>query len=121
MLDKTESHNRSELIARVAARFHRPTRNRYKARTTLSGFSTIVGVWTECYARAMIHFPRKHPGAAIVAAAIGGLFGAWFKLGWEVPWPPREVGRIPEPMILVSLFTHVPTPGVGLVRDSLRL
>jgi putative membrane protein len=53
---------------------------------------------------------RKHPGAAILAGAIGGLFGAWFKLGWEVPWPPRAVGRVPEPMVLVSMFTHVPTP-----------
>jgi|GEM_PF-1924677 len=53
---------------------------------------------------------RKHPGAAILAGAIGGLFGAWFKLGWEVTWPPRATGRIPEPMVLVSMFTHVPTP-----------
>jgi putative membrane protein len=53
---------------------------------------------------------HKQPGAAILAGAIGGLFGAWFKLGWEVPWPPRAVGRIPEPMVLVSMFTHAPTP-----------
>jgi putative membrane protein len=53
---------------------------------------------------------RKHPGAAILAGAIGGLFGAWFKLGWEVPWPPRAVGRIPEPMVLVTMITHAPTP-----------
>jgi putative membrane protein len=53
---------------------------------------------------------RKHPGAAIVAGAIGGHFGAWFKLGWEVTWPPRALGRIPEPMVLVSMFTHAPTP-----------
>jgi putative membrane protein len=53
---------------------------------------------------------RKYPGAAILAGAIGGLFGAWFKLGWEVTWPPRAIGRIPEPMVLVSIFTHVPTP-----------
>ena len=53
---------------------------------------------------------RKYPGAAILAGAIGGLFGAWFKLGWEVTWPPRAIGRIPEPMVLVSMFTHVPTP-----------
>jgi putative membrane protein len=54
-------------------------------------------------------FP-KHPGAAIAAGAIGGLIGGWFKLGWEVTWPPRAPDRIPEPMILVSMFTHVPTP-----------
>jgi len=53
---------------------------------------------------------KKHPGAAIVAGAIGGLIGGWFKLGWEVTWPPRAADRIPEPMILVSMFTHVPTP-----------
>ena len=46
----------------------------------------------------------------MIAGALGGLIGAWFKLGWEVPWPPRPPGRIPEPMVLVSLFTHVPTP-----------
>ncbi len=59
---------------------------------------------------------RRFPGASIAAGAIGGLIGAWFKLGWEVPWPPRPPGRIAEPQVLVSLFTHVPTPAwVGLV------
>jgi putative membrane protein len=48
--------------------------------------------------------------AAIAAGAIGGLLGAWFKLGWEVTCPPRAPDRIPEPMVLVSMFTHVPTP-----------
>jgi len=45
----------------------------------------------------------------MLAGAIGGLFGAWFKLGWEVPWPPRGIGRIPEPMLLIWMFTHAPT------------
>jgi putative membrane protein len=55
-------------------------------------------------------FP-KHPGAAMAAGAIGGLIGGWFKLGWEVTWPPRALDRIPEPQVLVSMFTHVQTPG----------
>jgi putative membrane protein len=46
----------------------------------------------------------------MLAGALGGLIGAWFKLGWEVPWPPRALDRIPEPMVLISMFTHVPTP-----------
>jgi putative membrane protein len=58
----------------------------------------------------MIRSSKKHPGAAVLAGAIGGLLGAWFKLGWEVTWPPRALDRIPEPMVLVSMFTHVPTP-----------
>jgi putative membrane protein len=53
---------------------------------------------------------RKYPGAAMAAGAIGGLIGAWFKLGWEVTWPPRALDRIPEPMVLVTMFTHIPTP-----------
>jgi putative membrane protein len=53
---------------------------------------------------------RKRPGAAMLAGAVGGLIGAWFKLGWEVPWPPRAPGRTPEPMLLISAFTHVATP-----------
>ena len=58
----------------------------------------------------MTRTTRKYPGAAIAAGAIGGLLGAWFKLGWEVTWPPRAPDRIPEPMVLVTMFTHVPTP-----------
>jgi putative membrane protein len=53
---------------------------------------------------------RKYPGAAMLAGAIGGLIGAWFKLGWEVTWPPRALDRIPEPMVLITMFTHMPTP-----------
>ena len=57
---------------------------------------------------------RYLPG--LIAGSIGGLIGAFFKLGWEVPWPPRTPDRIPEPQVLVSLFTHHPTPAVvGLV------
>jgi putative membrane protein len=54
---------------------------------------------------------RKHLPVAMWAGAIGGLFGGWFKLGWEVTWPPRAAGRIPEPQVLVTMFTHMPTPG----------
>lgn len=58
----------------------------------------------------------RHQGAAIAAGAIGGLISGFFKLGWEVLWPPRALDRIPEPQVLVTLFTHVPTPGwVSLV------
>ena len=46
----------------------------------------------------------------MIAGALGGFIGAWFKLGWEVTWPTRPPGGIPEPMVLISLFTHVPTP-----------
>jgi putative membrane protein len=46
----------------------------------------------------------------MAAGALGGFIGAWFKLGWEVTWPPRAADRIPEPMVLVSMFTHVATP-----------
>ena len=49
---------------------------------------------------------------AFVAGSIGGLVAGFLKLGWEVPWPPRAPGRIPEPQVLVSLFTHHPTPAV---------
>jgi len=53
---------------------------------------------------------------ALIAGAIGGLVSGFLKLGWEVPWPPRAPGRIPEPQVLVSLFTHHPTTGwVSLV------
>jgi len=53
---------------------------------------------------------QKYPGAAIAAGALGGLISAFVKLGWEVPFPPRLPGRIPEPMVLVSMFTHHATP-----------
>jgi putative membrane protein len=53
---------------------------------------------------------RTHLPAAMCAGAIGGLIGAWFKLGWEVTWSPRAAGRIPEPQVLVTMFTHTPTP-----------
>ena len=46
----------------------------------------------------------------MAAGAVGGLIGGWFKLGWEVTWPPRAAARISEPMVLVSLFTHAATP-----------
>jgi putative membrane protein len=51
----------------------------------------------------------RHRGAAILAGALGGLFSTWFKFGWDVFWPPRIAGRIPEPEVLVSMFTHHPT------------
>ncbi len=57
----------------------------------------------------MTPLPMRHQGAAIIAGALGGLIGAWFKLGWEVTWPPRALDRIPEPQVLVTMFTHVPT------------
>ncbi len=53
----------------------------------------------------------RRPAPALAAGAIGGLISGFFKLGWEVPWPPRAPGRIPEPQVLVTLFTHTPTPG----------
>lgn len=53
---------------------------------------------------------------ALIAGSVGGLIAGFLKLGWEVPWPPRAPGRIPEPQVLVSLFTHHPTPSwVSLV------
>jgi uncharacterized membrane protein YagU involved in acid resistance len=51
----------------------------------------------------------RHRGAAILAGALGGLFSTWFKFGWDAFWPPRTAGRIPEPEVLVSMFTHHPT------------
>jgi len=51
----------------------------------------------------------RHRGAAILAGGLGGLFGTWFKFGWDAFWPPRIAGRIPEPEVLVSMFTHHPT------------
>lgn len=58
----------------------------------------------------------RRPAAALLAGAIAGLIAGFLKLGWEVPWPPRAPGRIPEPQVLVSLFTHHPTPNwVSLV------
>jgi putative membrane protein len=58
----------------------------------------------------MTNLHQRFPGAAIAAGAIGGFVGAFFKLGWEVPFPPRLPDRIPEPMVLLTLFTHHPTP-----------
>jgi putative membrane protein len=52
----------------------------------------------------------KYAGAAIAAGALGGLISGFVKLGWEVPFPPRLPDRIPEPMVLVTQFTHVATP-----------
>ncbi len=58
----------------------------------------------------------RFPVAGMVAGAIGGLIGAWFKLGWEVIWGPRALDRIPEPAVLVTMFTHHPTSAtVGFV------
>ena len=51
----------------------------------------------------------RHRGAAIFAGGLGGLIATWFKFGWDVFWPPRAAGRIPEPEMLVSMFTHHPT------------
>jgi putative membrane protein len=45
----------------------------------------------------------------MLAGTIGGLIGGWFKLGWEVIWPPRALDRIPEPAVLITMFTHTPT------------
>jgi len=50
--------------------------------------------------------PLRFPGAGVLAGAIGGLMSGFVKLGWEVPFPPRAPGRIPEPQVLVSMFTH---------------
>ncbi len=55
---------------------------------------------------------RKYPGAAIGAGAIGGFIAAFFKLGWEVPFPPRAPDRIPEPAVLITMFTHAPTTNI---------
>ena len=48
----------------------------------------------------------RHRGFAILAAGLGGLIGACFKFGWDAFWPPRVPGRIPQPEVLVSMFTH---------------
>jgi putative membrane protein len=55
---------------------------------------------------------RKYPGAAIGAGAIGGFIAAFFKLGWEVPFPPRALDRIPEPSVLITMVTHTPTTAI---------
>jgi putative membrane protein len=52
---------------------------------------------------------RRLPGTGVLAGAIGGMMSAFVKLGWEVPFPPRAIGRIAEPQVLVTLFTHHPT------------
>ncbi len=58
----------------------------------------------------------RRPIAGLLAGSIGGFISGFVKLGWEVPWPPRAADRVPEPQLLVSLFTHHPTPGwVSLV------
>jgi uncharacterized membrane protein YagU involved in acid resistance len=48
----------------------------------------------------------RHKGSAILAGGFGGLIGTCFKFGWDAFWPPRVAGRIPEPEVLVSMFTH---------------
>jgi putative membrane protein len=55
--------------------------------------------------------PKRLPLAGIVAGAFGGFMSAFVKLGWEVPFPPRAPGRIPEPQVLVTMFTHTATSG----------
>ncbi len=47
--------------------------------------------------------------ATALAGAIAGVVAGLVKLGCEVVVPPRPPGRIPEPEILISLFTHVPS------------
>jgi putative membrane protein len=49
------------------------------------------------------------PKVAILAGGLGGLIGTWSKFGWDVFWPPRAAGRMPEPDLLVTMFTHQPT------------
>ena len=46
---------------------------------------------------------------AVLAGALGGLVGTWTKFGWDTFWPPRPAGRLPEPQVLLSLFTHQPS------------
>jgi putative membrane protein len=45
----------------------------------------------------------------MLAGGLGGLMGTWFKFGWDAFWPPRASGRIPEPEVLISMFTHHPS------------
>ena len=48
-------------------------------------------------------------GAANLAGGLGGLIATWFKFGWDDFWPPRAPGRVPEPQVLLTMFTHHPT------------
>jgi len=48
----------------------------------------------------------RQKGVAILAGGFGGLMATYFKFGWDAFWPPRVAGRIPEPEVLVSMFTH---------------
>ena len=59
---------------------------------------------------AMTPSSKRLPIQGMLAGAVGGLIGGWFKLGWEVIWPPRALDRIPEPAVLITMFTHIPTP-----------
>lgn len=61
---------------------------------------------------AMTPRSKRYPVAGLAAGAIGGFISGFVKLGWEVPFPPRTADRIPEPQVLVSLFTHHSTPAV---------
>jgi putative membrane protein len=52
--------------------------------------------------------PRNLP-SIILVGAISGLLSTFSKFGWDAFWPPRGPGRIPEPEVLVTMFTHHPT------------
>jgi len=54
-------------------------------------------------------WPTQHKGAAVLAGALAGLISTFSKFGWDTFWPPRSAGRIPEPEVLVSMFTRHPT------------
>jgi putative membrane protein len=51
----------------------------------------------------------RNLAASIFGGAVAGLLATFFKFGWDAFWPPRAPGRIPEPEVLVSMFTHHPT------------
>ncbi len=38
----------------------------------------------------------------IIVGILAGIMGGFFKLGWEVPFPPREAGRITPPDVLLE-------------------
>ena len=51
----------------------------------------------------------RHERAAILAGGLAGLVSTFFKFGWDAWWPPRAPGRLPEPEVLATMFTHQPT------------
>ncbi|MCJ2072065.1 DUF1440 domain-containing protein [Methylobacterium sp. J-030] len=79
------------------------------------------------------HFEKENYIAAIWAGVIGGNLSSFVKWGSEIPFPPREAGRISPPFAILKalglnaeamtyLFTgHVINYGVALMHQAFSI